>query len=115
MYVIEFEPPVDNVVGNFNTFRIGLKWSKTLKPYEHVLLMDTKKKFVFGKAVVMEIMTGKLNEMAKLYAHQNHNQKHVLPPESPADRLIANMQKRYGPHIATLEKQTTVLFLHRFQ
>lgn len=113
MYIIEFEPPVDNVVGNFNTFRLGLRWSKDLKPYDHVLLADSKKKFAFGKAVVLEIITGKLQEVAELYAHQNHNQKHT-PHGEAAQRLITNMQKRYGPHIATLTKQTTVLFLHRF-
>lgn len=112
MYIIEFSPPMENLEGAFNTVRMGLKLSKVLSVGDHVLLIDKPKGFAFGQAEVTAIHVGTLQDMATLHAGQNHNQKH-LPPESAAERLIANMQKRYGPQIAKLDKKVTVIYLRR--
>jgi hypothetical protein len=110
MNVIFFSPPMQGIEGTFNTFRIGLRYSKLLKRGDKVLLVDLKGCVVIGHAKVKSVIVGRLDEMAKLYAHENHNQT-GLDGEGASDRLVANMQKRYGPHIASLEKKTTVIYL----
>lgn len=96
--------------GSFNTFRLGLRYSKTLKPGDKVLLIDKSKMLCFGRATVKKVTVGILRDMANLYAHDNHNQKDTAPEEAP-DRLVENMIKRYGPHICNENKKVTVIYL----
>lgn len=96
--------------GTFNTFRLGLRYSKVLKPGDKVLLIDKAKMVCFGRATVKKVVVGKLRDMANFYAHDNHNQKETLPEQAP-DSLVANMMKRYGPHICNENKKVTVIYL----
>lgn len=111
-YVIEFAPPMSGVEDSFNTFRLGLKYSKVLNPGDTVLLIDKKQSKLIGIALVEGVETGKLNHMAELYAHQNHNQKSLDKSGAPA-RLTANMIKRYGPHKCNENSKVTVIHLRR--
>lgn len=114
-HVIEFAPPVEGLDGvlPFNTFRIGKVWASRVKDGDTVYLMDKKKMLIFGRATVGAVFTGKLRELAETHAVFNHNQIDNPDVESAPARLIANMQKRYGPHIAHDNKLTTVIYLRR--
>jgi hypothetical protein len=114
MYILEFTPPVDNVDGRFNTFRLGMRWKRDLKHGDHVLLADSKRKFAFGEAIVEGVEMGKMQPMARLHACHNHNYKGMTSEEA-AERIIASMQKRYGPHIATPNRMVTVITLVRIR
>lgn len=96
--------------GSFNTFRLGVRYSRMIKPGDKVLLTDKSKMVCFGRAVVKKVTVGKLRDMANLYAHDNHNQRDVTAEEAP-DRLIAAMTKRYGPHLINENKLVTVVYL----
>lgn len=108
MHIIEFAPPMQNILGRFNTFRLGLRYSRLLKPRDIVLLIDKQKLVTIGEAMVNEIYVGSLRDMANLYAHENHNQ---LGEDNPSELLIQAMIKRYGPQMVTLDKKVTVIYL----
>jgi hypothetical protein len=112
-HIIEFAPPMESIGGYFNTFRMGIKWSKLLKMGDKVFLVDKPKALVFGEAIIGEVFVGRLDEMAKLHAVHNHNQVGLTPTAEAPERLIANMKKRYGPHIAREDKKVTVIFMQR--
>lgn len=112
--VICFIPPVLGVDGEFNTFRIGSFYAKNLVPGEEVLLMNEKEKLVFGTAVVEWIDEGSLGEMCLIHGHKNHSQSvDPLGPNSAPERLFKKLQRIYGPHIATVNKKATVVYLRR--
>lgn len=108
MHIIEFAPPMRNINGRFNTFRLGMRYNKLLKPQDKVLLIDRSKLSVMGEAIVEAVHMGKLSEMAKLYAHENHNQ---IGEKYAPDLLIEAMIKRYGPHMVSVDKRVTVIYL----
>ena len=110
MHIIEFSPPMLNLVGTFNTFRLGLRYSKLLKESDTVCLIDKKNLCVIGQAVVENIFKGRLDDMAMLYAHDNHNQL-GLDVETAAERLMTAMLRRYGPQIVNESKIVTVIYL----
>jgi hypothetical protein len=110
--VIGFAPPYEGLDGYFNTFRLGGTLALRLKPQDEVFLMDEKTKVVFGRAVVMAITVGKLKDMCQEHAAFNHRELNNSPEGAP-ERLLAYVQKLFGPHIAKPEKKTTVLYLRR--
>ncbi|NTX17999.1 hypothetical protein [Burkholderia cepacia] len=114
-HVIEFAPPAEGLDGvlPFNTFRIGKVWAARVNDGDTVYLMDKKKMLIFGRATVGAVFTGGLHELAETHAVFNHNQIDNPDVENAPARLIANMQKRYGPHIAHNNKLTTVIYLRR--
>jgi hypothetical protein len=111
-FALDFEPPLAGFQDEFNTFRLGLTWSKKLQKGDLVLLFDTKEKAIFGRAKVLGIETGKLIELAQGHAHMNHNQLGKAPMEA-AYCLVERVRKRYGPHIARDDKKCTVIYLRR--
>lgn len=112
MRVIEFSPPMSGLDGEFNTFRLGIAWSKRLAPGEIVLLIDKKQFLVIGHAEVTAIQVGELSDMSALHARRNHNQI-GLDPDGAGERLIANMMRRYGPHKLSHTSRVTVIYLKR--
>lgn len=110
--VVGFIPPVIGVEGEFNTFRLGGFYAKNLSPGETVFLLNEKEKIVFGRAVVESIDVGKLGEMVAIHAHKNHTELTNDPMTAP-ERLGQTLRKIYGPHIATLTRKTTVIYLKR--
>lgn len=108
--IIDFSPPMSGIAGEFNTFRLGVAWSKRLNPGEQVLLMDKKLYSVMGSAKVMGVTVGSLSEMGALYGSQNHNQKH-LPKEGAGERVATAMIKRYGPNRCCEDSKVTVIHL----
>lgn len=108
MHIIEFAPPMFNISGRFNTFRLGMRYSKILKVNDTVALIDRSKLFLMGYAKVEAIHLGKLADMALEHAAMNHNQMGKV--DAP-DLLIEAMIKRYGPHMVSIDKKVTVLYL----
>jgi hypothetical protein len=116
-HVIEFAPPAEGLdgVSVFNTFRLGRVWAERLKTGDEVFLMWSKKMQVFGRAVVGDVHKGKLRELAEAHARFNHNQTGNPDTAGAADRLIANMMKRYGPQMVHENKLTTCIYLTRIE
>ncbi|MEJ7806016.1 MAG: hypothetical protein WKG03_08885 [Telluria sp.] len=112
--VIGFIPPVAGVDKEFNTFRLGLKLSKTLQVGSKVFLMDEKAKIVFGSAEVTDIVSGELGELCLLHAATNHRELANDPIGAP-ERLYKYIEKLFGPHIVNPKKNTTVVFMRRLE
>lgn len=109
-YAIDFSPPMTGFVGTFNTFRLGLTWSKRAKVGDEVFLLDKPHCLLFGKATVEQVITGTVEQLAPDHAHLNHNQIGLDDSEA-VSRLVAGMTKRYGPHVFALNKKCTVVYL----
>ena len=109
--VIGFVPPVVGVDGVFNTFRMGRRYS-TLQEGQIVLLMDEKRKVVFGEAQVLDVSVGPLGALCAVFAHENHTEIGKDDGQS-AERLYRLLSKLYGPHIVHPDKTATVIKLSR--
>ena len=110
--VVGFIPPIVGVDGVFNTFRLGKKFS-TLPVGSVVLLMDEKRKVVFGQAEVLDTTTGPLSALLAVYASENHTQ---LGQEGDhAENLYLILRRIYGPHIVTPTKNATCIKLKRLE
>ena len=112
--VIGFIAPVVGVDGEFNTFRLGGFYKKCLSPEEEVFLLSEKDRLIFGRARVERIEFGSLGDILQRHAFMNHTELKNDPIGAP-DRLGETMRKIYGPHIATLAKKTTVIYLRRIE
>lgn len=110
LHVIDFSPPMLNLEGEFNTFRLGGAWAKRIKPGDRVGLLDKKRMCLVGYATVTGVHRGKLNELSPMHGRHNHNQKH-LPGEGAGERVVAAMIKRYGPHKCRDTSLVTVIEL----
>lgn len=112
--VIGFVAPIIGTEDEFNTFRLGSFYAKRLSPGDEVLLLDEKEKMVFGRARVQSIYAGGLDEMCAIHAHKNHTELANDSGTAP-ERLSEAIRKIYGPHIATIHKKTTVIYLKRIE
>lgn len=109
-YFLDFSPPINGMHGIFNTFRLGAAWIKRVEPGDNVLLANKARSLVIGRAVVSEVDSGTLKEMAIKHGYQNHSQEGYAPEEA-AQRITQSMIKRYGPHKCSEESKVTVLYL----
>ena len=114
LHVVGFIPPVIGVDDEFNTFRLGGFYQKHLSPGDEVLLLNEKEKMIFGRAKVQSIEVGCLGEMLLIHAAKNHTEIGNDPNTAP-ERLHETIRRIYGPHIATLTKKTTVLYMKRLE
>ena len=111
MFVLEFNAPVKGLdLPAFNTFRLGLTYSKRLKRGDSVLLIDKRAMQVAGIMTVSVVMTGTLQELAERNAMVNHN---WFEHPDAAKCLVESMIKRYGPHKCNEDSKVTVLYLRR--
>lgn len=113
-YVLEFAPPMLNIRGRFNTFRLGIKWGTRLKAGDAVYLLDKPHSILICKAEVERVISGKLGDMAKEHAFRNHNQL-GLDNDSAPERLIEGMKKRYGPQCVSENKRCVVIYLREIK
>jgi len=109
--VIGFIPPIIGVEGEFNTFRLGKKFAK-LPIGSEVLLMDERRKVVFGKAVVLDTSVGPISALCAVYAAENHTELQHQDGQH-AERLFQTLTKIYGPHIVKPNTTATVIKLRR--
>lgn len=112
--VIGFIPPAEGLEHEFNTFRLGGALAKRLSVDQEVFLMNEKTKVVFGRAVVQRVEVGKLQELCVEHARFNHSELNN-PPEGADVRLLAYIQKIFGPHIAPPTKKACVIYLKRIE
>lgn len=112
--VIGFIPPIVGTEGDFNTFRLGMSYAKSLSPGQEVFLLNEKEKIVFGRAVVESIDVGALSEMCLTHGHKNHTELNRDADAAP-ESLMRTIVKIYGPHIATPTKKATVIYLRRIE
>ena len=113
--VISFVPPHVGLEGEFNTFRIGMKLHRQLKAGDFVSLLDTKEQAIFGRAQVISTDMGTLAEVCAIHAPKNHSELPNTDPHNAPARLFALVQKLYGPHIAGVQKKTSVIYLKRIE
>lgn len=110
-FALDFAPPfvgLDN--GRFNTIRLGVAWSKRLKPSDEVYIQSSKDKLITSKAIVESIEVGTVGELLMCHAADNHNEINSKDGHE-AERLYRYMLKLYGPHIVNLKKKATVIYL----
>ena len=116
--IIGFIPPIVGVEDTFNTFRLGAKLAKSLTIGDIVYLANDKEKEVFGKAIVVSLDLGRLDEMCVIHGSKNHteigNEETQIGNEAP-ERLFKLLQKIYGPQVAMPTKKTTVIYLKRIK
>lgn len=110
-HVIDFVPPIVGIEGSFNTFRLGLFYSKRLQAGDIVYLMDNREKRVIGKAEVTGVDCGALSDMLASHARMNHAV--LFHMDGHAEALGGILRRFYGPHIAVPSKKTTVIHLKR--
>lgn len=111
-YALDFVPPLLGFDSLFNTIRIGVKWARLLKADDIVYIQDSKSKMIVSKAKVISVETGELGELCLMHADQNHSQLATPDNDSPK-RVFAHLRKFHGPHIVTIEKKATVIYLMR--
>lgn len=111
--IIEFAPPLLGMELVFNTFRIGGKLAKELKPGDTVILADSKNKIAFGQARVESIDFGELWEMCMQHASRNHLEQGFDDKTNSPARIYGVLQKFYGPQIVNPNKKSTVVYLRR--
>lgn len=109
IHYVEFVPPVCGIEGSFNTFRLGLAYSKRLLVGDRVFLADTKAKAVIAEAAVEYLHVGPLEDMLQRHAFMNHAVRYEA--DNHSQKLYDILMKFYGPHIVTLKKKTTVIGL----
>lgn len=112
--VIGFIPPVIGIEGEFNTFRLGVKYSKLLSPGEEVYLLNEKDKIIIGRAEVQRVEAGPLGELVVEHAAKNHTELANDPTHAHV-RLYDLLKKIYGPHIVSIGKKATVIYLKRLE
>lgn len=111
--VIGFIPPINGIDGDFNTFRMGRRLGKLPEGIE-VFLMDEKRKVVIGKAKVLSVAVGSLDELCVLYGAHNHTEI-GRGSENPAQSLYRTIVRIYGPHLVNPKKIFTVISLRRIE
>ena len=110
--VIGFIPPIMGMNGEFNTFRLGKKY-QDLAIGSEVLLMDEKRKVIFGRAQVLDVTAGPLSALLAVYASENHTE---LDQEGDhAERLYQTLRRIYGPHIVNPSKIATCIKMKRLE
>lgn len=114
LHMVGFIPPIIGVEAEFNTFRLGGFYKKHLSIGSQVYLLNEKEKIIFGRAQIQNIDYGPLGEMLLLHAAANHTELGNDPNSAP-ERLNATIRRIYGPHIATLTRKTTVLYMKRLE
>lgn len=112
--VVGFIPPIVGIEGDFNTFRLGVKYSKILSPGEEVYLLNEKDKIIIGRAQVQSVESGLLGELCLEHAAKNHTQLGADPTNAHA-RLYEILLKIYGPHIVNVGKKACVINLKRLE
>ena len=113
--IMTFRPPLGNCDDLFNTFRFGGSWYNRVSVGSIVGLYDTVKGAFFGKAEVVEVHHGALEEMCEDFAHDNHLFI-GKDPATAADELHSAIAKVYG-HILQFQEdpKCTVVYLQRIE
>lgn len=113
-YALDFLPPLNGFDGDFNTIRLGVKWSKQLSTGDMVYLQDSKSKMIFGKAEVTCIESDSFGQICLYHAKYNHSEVNRTDDNS-AYRIYQLMKKMLGPHIVSHKKKAVAIYLRRIE
>lgn len=113
-YVFDFVPPLTGFDGEFNTIRLGVKWTKILNEGDVVYLQDSKAKMIFAKAEVISIEQDTFGQICLYHAKHNHSEVGRADGNS-ASRIYSLMTKMLGPHIVSHTKKACVIYLRRIE
>ncbi|MCG5512785.1 hypothetical protein [Ectothiorhodospira shaposhnikovii] len=110
--IFAFRPPLVGFEDEFNTFRMGTAWARRIFPGSVVTLLDTKSESLFAAASVTRVYSGSIDDMATLYAAQNHLAKAgLIEKDNAAQSMKATLRKMYGNLIYSQNKNATVVFM----
>lgn len=113
-YSLDFVPPLSGFDGEFNTIRLGVKWTKLLKHGDVVYLQNSKDKMIFGKAEVISVEQDTFGQICLYHAKQNHSELDKDDGHHAA-RIYKLMVKLLGPHIVNHTKKACVIYLRRIE
>lgn len=113
-YVLDFVPPLEGFEGEFNTIRMGVKWTKLLQRGDHVYLQNSKDKMIFAKAEVISVEQDTFGQICLYHAANNHSEIGRADGNS-ASRIYKLMTKFLGPHIVNHSKKACVVYLRRIE
>ena len=108
--VLNFIPPLENLSGKFNTFRLGIGHFQRLDLGDSVALYDSKVGRVFDAGEVCGLYGGKLTDMLKTHAKNNHSQ--IGNTLNPVQSLRKVIDRLYGPTIATDNSMVSVIYIN---
>lgn len=111
---LAFSYPRRNLCGEFATFRIGAKASKTYQVGDVVECVDSVSKRVLVRCKVIGVYQGALSSVALLFAHLAHNWK-GYPEDQRSALLIASIKKRYPPGVVQDNKTCSVIHLQEIK
>lgn len=107
-----FRPPHLGFEAAFSTVRLGMAWTKRVKPLDLVGLIEVGQDKPFAFARVASIKSGPLHKMIKDHAHTNHlmlGKTKVKARAELADVIIA----MYGKNWSAPERPATTIFCER--
>jgi hypothetical protein len=95
-----------------NTIRVGRAWTERLRIWQGVALYNSKKREIFGHALVLYHTHGPIVDMLRLHAAANHIMLDTPPNKAPTE-LGAWMRQNYGPRIIHADTTLTAIYLLR--
>lgn len=113
-YTLDFVPPLMGFDGEFNTIRLGVKWTKLLNSGDVVYLQNSKDKMIFGKAEVIRVEQDTFGQVCLYHAKHNHSELDKDDGHHAA-RIYQLMVKLLGPHIVNYQKKACVIYLKRIE
>lgn len=113
-YTLDFMPPLTGFDGEFNTIRLGVKWTKLLKAGDVIYLQNSKDKLIFGKAEVINVEQDTFGQICLYHAKNNHSEIDRTDDNS-AYRIYQLMKKMLGPHIVSHQKKAVAIYLRRIE
>lgn len=113
--VIKFRPPIRGFSGRFNTFRMGNVWAKRASPGVIMGLANAKTEEIFGYAKVTEVHTGPKQDLAKLFALDNHNIRALEITENVAEVMLRRLKNSSGTRAYNATDVATVIYMEMIQ
>jgi len=100
----------------WNTIRVGGAWADRLQPGMKVAIIDTKNNVHLSTCKVETTVTGTLEEMVHLHAHNNHAIKHEMHTgktdlSQAPERMMRILKNANGTNIASPERAASVIYL----
>lgn len=108
--ILTFRPPTRGLDRTFNTFRLGTAWANRLSAGNTVGLMDAVEQKMLGKARVLSVFSGHIQEMCDEHADQNHA---MLGTDraTASERMMKLIRQSYGKLPLAQTDQVTVIYL----
>lgn len=96
--------------GSVNTFRLGMAWATRVTPGQRVRL-DSNGGKVFGYAMISDIFSGTLRDMADTHAAENHMLRLRSDVSDYSEEMFKILRYAYGKLYVAWDRPVTVLYL----